>query len=213
MPHLWSSTACATPALAALSGPSHRHDQRCGHPDAAVRGAVLPGLADRQGHRQARAVRGPAATPTRRTSRFAAAAAGAGPEDQLGPARAPHRLEREARISGRSSAARSTSSCSITSSAAKRATCRRSPARSSSRATRSCSSSPWTTTPRGHAEGAGARRHPARHRRPAPPAGPARGARHSSAARRSRCPPSSSTSFPKITSSRCSSRSTRSTRG
>ena len=64
-----------------------------------------------------------------------------------------------------------------------------------------------------HSEGAGARRHPARDRRPASAARAARRHRPVRGRGLQRARRSSSTGCPRITSCRCSSRSTRSTRG
>ncbi len=166
MPDLWSSG----------QRQRHRHDQRCGHSDAAVRGAVLPGLADRQGHRQARALRGPQLRrpghPPVRGGRK-----GAGPEDQLGPARAAHRLERprvpaphhpkEDRRAGPVLRAVPPGARPAVDSGRGHHLGRREAEVRAGRRRRH----------RGHAEGARARRHPARDRRPAPAARAARRAR------------------------------------
>ena len=146
-------------------------------------------------------VRGSKATPGRRTF-----------EGQLGPARAPHRVEREGlsapdhppqdRRAGAVLRAVPPGARSAVDSRRRHHQLRREA--DVSGVGRRCA--------RRHSEGAGARRHPARDRRPAPAAGAARGHRSLSTARTSACRPSSSTGCPKITSCRCSSRSTPSTR-
>ena len=133
-----------------------------------------------------------------------------------GKKQAPHRrsagicssgASRRARrpTSATSSAGRSKSWSSTTSSAARRATCRRFPARSSSRADEKLSFEPVEAgSLAGPAEGARARRRPARHRRPAPAARPARRHRQLRTTSSSPCRRSSSTVCPKTTSCRCS---------
>ena len=84
--------ASATPALVVLSGPLHRHDQRCGHPDAAVRGQFYQ--ASLTAKDIDKLVRFEVLVTRTRPTRRCAAGARNRPENQLGPARAPDCLER-----------------------------------------------------------------------------------------------------------------------
>src|SRR6267154_1200329 len=75
------------------------YDQRCRYPHAAVRGAVLPGLLDRQRHRQARTVRSfelrRQFTAARSRRQAAARRRGGAVESELGSARTADCVERE----------------------------------------------------------------------------------------------------------------------
>ncbi len=154
------------------------YDQRCRHPHAAVRGAVLSGLPDRQRHRQAGSVRGPelrrhraARCPRRQAEGHARRGA---VEGELGSARTPHRVEREG-LPAPDHPPQDRRARAVLRAVPPGAR----PSVDSGRRDHllrreALVSAGGRRLARRHPEGARARRHPARHRRPAPAARAAR---------------------------------------